>query len=85
MSTSANKQASSDYWLRNASFLKRKNAEIGYPYKNMRFYVSGMNLLTISPFKYWDPEQGGGIGMIYPTQRTFNIGFQMTIDTGKNR
>ena len=49
----------------------------------MRFYVSGMNLLTISPFKYWDPEQGGGNGMMYPTQRTFNVGFQMTIDTSK--
>lgn len=83
MSTSANNQASSDYWLRNAAFLKLKNAEIGYTYKNMRFYLSGMNLLTFSPFKYWDPEQGGGNGMKYPTQRTFNVGFQMTIDTGK--
>ena len=83
MSTSANNQVGSDYWLRNASFLKLKNAEIGYTYKNMRFYISGMNLLTISPFKYWDPEQGGGNGMKYPTQRTFNVGFQMTIDTGK--
>lgn len=85
MSSSANNQASSDYWLRNAAFLKLKNAEIGYTYKNMRFYVSGMNLLTFSPFKYWDPEQGGGNGMMYPTQRTFNVGFQMTIDTGKKR
>ena len=70
--------AASDYWLRNGSFLKLKNAEIGYSYKNMRFYVSGTNLLTFSKFDYWDPEMGGGSGLKYPTQRVFNFGFQMT-------
>lgn len=69
----------STYWLRNAAFLKLKNAEIGYTYKGMRFYISGSNLLTFSPFKLWDPEMGGGNGLYYPTQRVFNIGFQMTI------
>lgn len=38
--------------------LRLKNAEIGYTYKFMRVYVSGTNLLTFSPFKYWDPEKG---------------------------
>lgn len=71
---------SSDFWLRNASFLKLKNAEIGYRYKGMRVYVSGLNLLTISPFKHWDPEMGGGAGLKYPTQRTINIGLQMTFN-----
>lgn len=69
---------SSDYWLRNAAFLKLKNAELGYTFKNMRFYLSGSNLLTFSPFKHWDPEMGGGSGMKYPTQRIVNVGFQMT-------
>ena len=70
--------AASDYWLRDGSFLKLKNAEMGYSYKNMRFYVSGTNLLTFSKFDYWDPEMGGGSGLKYPTQRVFNFGFQMT-------
>ena len=78
--TSANNTASSDYWLRNASYLKLKNAEIGYTWKNMRFFVSGMNLLTFAPFKHWDPEQGGGSGLKYPIQRAFNFGFQMSIN-----
>lgn len=69
---------SSDFWLRNASFLKLKNAEIGYTYKNMRFYVSGINLLTLSSFKLWDPEMGGGKGLSYPTQRVYNVGLTMT-------
>ena len=75
----ANNSAQSTYWMRNGAFLKLKNAEIGYTYKSMRFYLRGSNLLTFSPFKLWDPEQGGGSGLSYPTQRVFNIGFQMTI------
>lgn len=75
-----NNTASSGYWLRDASFLKLKNAEIGYTLKNMRFYLSGQNLLTFSPFKEWDPEMGGGSGLKYPTQRVFNVGFQITFN-----
>ncbi|MFV0553891.1 MAG: SusC/RagA family TonB-linked outer membrane protein [Mangrovibacterium sp.] len=74
-----NNTATSDYWLRNAAFLKLKNAEIGYTYKRTRLYVSGMNLLTFSPFKNWDPEQGGGSGLKYPTQRSFNVGLQVNL------
>ena len=66
------------YWLRDASFLKLKNVELGYSYKKARFYISGSNLLTISPFKHWDPEVGTGAGMQYPTQRIFNLGIQMS-------
>ena len=50
------------------------------PMLNMRLYISGSNLLTFAPFDLWDPEQGGGSGLSYPTQRVFNIGFQMTIN-----
>ena len=74
-----NNTVGSSYWLRDASFLKLKNAEVGYSIKNMRFYVSGSNLLTFSNFKLWDPEQGGGSGLSYPTTRVINLGFQMTI------
>ena len=74
-----NNIAPSTYWLRDASFLKLKNVEIGYSFKKFRVYLSGTNLLTFSNFKFWDPEQGGGSGLKYPTQRVFNIGFQMTL------
>ena len=70
--------ASSTFWLRDASFLKLKNAEIGYSFKSARVYISGINLLTFSKFKHWDPEMGGNGTTKYPTQRTFNIGIQMT-------
>ena len=75
-----NNTQASDYWLRNGAFLKLKNAEIGYTYKSWRFYLSGVNLLTFSPFDHWDPEMGGGSGLKYPTQRVFNIGVQVTFN-----
>ena len=76
--TNANNEAASSFWLRNGAFLKLKNAEVGYTFKMFRAYINGANLLTFSPFKYWDPEMGGGSGMKYPTQRVFNLGIQFT-------
>ncbi|MFA7492423.1 MAG: TonB-dependent receptor [Proteiniphilum sp.] len=73
-----NNTAASTYWLRDGSFLKLKNAEIGYNLKLMRIYLRGTNLFTISKFKHWDPEQGGGSGLSYPTQRVINLGVQFT-------
>lgn len=70
----------STYWLRDASFLKLKNLEIGYNFKKARIYLSGTNLLTFSPFKLWDPEMGGGAGLAYPTQRTLSVGIQVTFN-----
>ena len=78
--SSANNTKTSDYWMRDGSFLKLKNLELGFNYKKMRFYINASNLLTFSSFKLWDPEQGGGSGLKYPTQRVFNVGFQMTIN-----
>ena len=73
-----NTQASS-YWLRDASFLKLKNVELGYSFKHVRVYLSAINVCTFSKFKLWDPEMGGGNGLAYPTQRTFNLGLQMNL------
>ncbi|MDR1090993.1 MAG: TonB-dependent receptor [Prevotella sp.] len=79
-----NNTVNSTYWLRDASFLKLKNAEIGYTYKflkekSFRIYMAGSNLLTFSKFKLWDPEQGGGAGFKYPTTRVFNFGVQISL------
>lgn len=79
LSNNHNAQSSS-HWLRNADFLKLKNIELGYTYKNARLYVSATNVFSLSSFKLWDPEMGGGKGMSYPLQRTFNIGLQITFN-----
>ncbi|MGV4529591.1 SusC/RagA family TonB-linked outer membrane protein [Ornithobacterium rhinotracheale] len=73
----ANNTVASTFWLRDGSFLKLKNVELGYSHKNMRIYAQGTNLVTFSKFKLWDPEQGGGNGLRYPLQRVFNIGLQI--------
>ena len=84
--TENNKQAST-YWQRDMSFLRLKNAEIGYtiPKKvarkmgmsTLRVYASGVNLLTFSKFKLWDPELNGDYGQVYPTTKNITLGLNV--------
>ncbi len=77
----------STWWMRDGSFLRLKQLELGYtlPQRltqkvhidNLRFYFQGNNLLCWSKFKLWDPELAGE-GLNYPIQRTFNIGLNVT-------
>jgi len=74
-----NNTSASSYWLRDGSFLKLRNVELGYTYRFARVYLSGLNLLTFSKFNHWDPEMGGGNGLSYPTQRVVNVGIQLSL------
>lgn len=82
---SSNNSQSSTMWLRDRSFLRLKNAEIGYTLpknwlnktfiKSFRFYIAGTNLLTFSKFKLWDPELLDTTnGAKYPNNMTVTIG-----------
>ena len=75
-----NNTQASTYWLRNGAFLKLKDIELGYSFKMFRVYLRGSNLLTFSPFDLWDPEQGNGNGLFYPTQKSFNVGIQFSFN-----
>lgn len=78
----------SDFWLRDASFLRLKNLEIAYNLKSewlkkvkmesARIYVSGSNLLTFDKIKLQDPEGVDQGGLYYPQQRIFNIGVNVS-------
>lgn len=72
-----NNTVNSTFWLRDGAFLKLRSAEFGYNLDNVRIFLSGYNLLTFSKFKRWDPEQGGGSGLQYPTQTIVNVGLQL--------
>ena len=82
-----NNNQGSDFWYRNLSYLRLKNAEIGYSLpktliskiglSTLRFYAQGVNLLTFSPFKMWDPELNTGTGGLYPQTRTVAIGMNL--------
>ena len=74
-----NNYKNSTFWLRDGSFLRLKNLEIGYTYKMARFFASGQNLLTFSPFDHWDPELGGGRGLKYPNLRMVTVGLQLNL------
>lgn len=73
---SDNNTKTSTFYVKDARYLRLKNAEIGYSIKKFRVYVSGSNLFILSPFKYWDPEKGNGNGLSYPLQRTVKLGVQ---------
>lgn len=70
-----NNRQGSTYWMRNGSYLRLKNAELGWNFKYGRIYLTGENLLTFSPFKLWDPELEGWSS--YPLSRTVNIGLKL--------
>ncbi|SDD72830.1 SusC/RagA family TonB-linked outer membrane protein [Niabella drilacis] len=79
----ANNTQTSNWWMRNGSFLRLKSVELGYNLSgrsvtrwgigSIRIYASGTNLFVKSSFKLWDPEQGGN-GLGYPLQRVYNFG-----------
>ena len=83
----SNNYAGSDLYLINASYLRLKNVEIGYNFKfpfmkklkmdNCRLYVNGYNLLTITGFKWGDPESRQSDRPNYPLTRVFNIGLKL--------
>ena len=73
-----------DYYVRNASFLKCDNITLGYSFKsfddflNARVYVSATNVFTITKYDGIDPEVSGGIdGGIYPRPFTFLVGVNL--------
>ena len=81
-----NNMQRSTWWLKDGSFLRLKQAEVGWSIpeqlaqkmhmQNVRVYFSGTNLLLFSKFKLWDVEMGGN-GLGYPLQRTLNIGLNV--------
>ena len=81
----------SDYWVRDASYLRLKNVQIGYTLpkqlvskvglQNIHIYVSGQNLLNINKFyKGWDPENEIGTGdapSYYPINKIYSFGLNI--------
>lgn len=81
-----NRSPNSDYWVKDASYLRLKNIELGYslPKKvanflfleQLRFYVSAHNLLTFNKIKVIDPEAGTS-SMNIPIQKNINVGINI--------
>lgn len=82
----ANNYRSSDFWVRNISLLRLRNAEIGWTYagkalqkakvEKCRVYLSALNLFTLDNLDAdVDPET---LSAGYPTLKTFSLG--VTLD-----
>ena len=89
ISNNPNNSQVSTWFMRDGSFLRLKQLEIGYnlpeslrnrmKMSNFRLYFNASNLLTFSKFDLWDVEMGGN-GLGYPIQRTFNFGLNLSFN-----
>lgn len=84
--TNPNNYQLNTLYMKDASYIKLKNAEIGYTLPNdfvkkmniqkLRVFVNGSNLLCFDKIKIVDPEFISAVGG-YPQQRVFNFGAQI--------
>lgn len=86
---SKNNTVPSTWWLRDGSFLRLKNIEVGYQFpkrflsriglETARIYLMGYNLAVWDDIDYFDPEAGNSNGgMNYLLPRTFTLGVDFT-------
>lgn len=86
-----NNSQSSSWWLKDGSFMRLKNFEMGYtflrkgtgkerPVNNLRLFFRGTNLFTISDFKLWDPELSGYGFAAYPISRVVSLGLDISFN-----
>lgn len=87
--TNINTRPISSFWLQDASYVKLKNAQIGYTMpapvlgrlgvERLRLYVTGNNLLQFTDLEMsLDPEVPVGRAYSYPQVRTISIGTDIT-------
>lgn len=89
-SPKSNNITTSSYWLRDGTYLRLKNLQIGYNFnqslisklniKKLRVYLSGQNVFTWVKddlFKF-DPEAYNSWGQFYPQARVYTAGIDLT-------
>jgi hypothetical protein len=74
------------YWYRSTDYIRLKNMELGYNVpssvyskiglQNFRFYFTGMNLLTFTGLKTFDPETNSNTA--YPLNKIYSVGLSLT-------
>jgi hypothetical protein len=88
--TTDNNAQASTWWLKDMSFLRLRNLELGYTLprrwttkaamRNVRLFLRGSNLLTFSKFKLWDPEISSTDGLMYPHTRSLSVGLSINFN-----
>ena len=85
-----NNTLSNSYWVKDATYARLKNVELGYTFNpavlqkigisKTRVYVNGTNLLTFDKLHYFDPEEDVGQGSsrgVYPNLAIVNFGINL--------
>jgi TonB-linked SusC/RagA family outer membrane protein len=82
-----NNSKDSDFWLRDASYIRLKTFEMGYNFKGnflrkaglsaLRLYFNGNNLVTFTKLDIIDPEGRTGSIQEYPLTKLYNIGVKL--------
>lgn len=85
--TNANNSQPSTWWLKDMSFIRLKNIELGYSLPDRisrklyisgaRLFVRGSNVLTFTGFKLWDPELKSNTGAAYPLMKSYSMGLEL--------
>ncbi|MDR2915919.1 MAG: TonB-dependent receptor [Tannerella sp.] len=87
----SNNRVETTLWLDDLSYIRLKNIQLGYTLKNnhvlsklgvsdIRLFVSGENLLTITGYRGLDPEKQGDANYdAYPFVKSYSFGFQIGI------
>lgn len=80
----ANNYRASTFWMRDGSYLRFKNLEVGYSLPKRlvnkarltesRIYLLAQNLMVWDKVKVWDPEMATSDGTKYPLPKTVTIG-----------
>ncbi len=90
-STVAQNSYASSFWLRDGSYLRLKNVQVGFNMpkhwlvktglESVRLYVSGSNLATFSKLNDYgiDPEYPSVSDGYYPQQKTYSFGLNVTL------
>ena len=80
-----------DFWTTNINYFRLKNLELGYSFPKkllnkvditaLRLYVNGTNLFSFDNVKEYeiDPEISAGNGLIYPQQKIYTLGINLTL------
>lgn len=78
---SPNFSNSSSFFIQSGDYFRIKNFTVGYTFPkvltgmSLRVFAQGLNLLTVTPFKYGDPEVASFTS--YPNQRIFSGGVNL--------
>ncbi|MDF9799417.1 TonB-linked SusC/RagA family outer membrane protein [Catalinimonas alkaloidigena] len=72
----------SDFWLTDSRYARLKNFQLGYTVpqnliQSLRVYVSGENMITITPNDLFDPETPRGRSQFFPQTKTMSVGLNV--------